>query len=246
LNINGRRARLWDRLELGPVWVRRDETGGRGAAAGPDAPPRAPAPAGDAAAGMDWDELERAVAACTACGLCKTRSRTVFGVGQRDAQWMVIGEAPGAEEDLRGEPFVGQAGKLLDAILSAAGLGRAASGRAGVYIANVVKCRPPGNRNPEPEEAARCEPYLRRQIELLRPRVILLLGRVAAQAVLGTDASIAALRGHAHHTDLAGGKVPIVVTYHPAYLLRNLADKAKVWADLCLARDIFEQTPERR
>ena len=245
MSVDARRARLWERLGLGPIWSRRQSVPGQSEAAGPDEPTATPAPAGDAVAAMDWDELERAVAGCTACGLCKTRTRTVFGVGHRTAQWMVIGEGPGAEEDLRGEPFVGQAGRLLDSILSAAGLGRAASGRAGVYIANVVKCRPPGNRNPEPDEAARCEPYLRRQIELLQPRLILLLGRVAAQAVLGTDASVAALRGHAHHIGLAGGKVPVVVTYHPAYLLRNLADKAKVWADLCLAREIFEQTPER-
>jgi len=194
---------------------------------------------------MGWDELERAVAGCTACGLCKGRTRTVFGVGNHASEWMVIGEAPGAEEDLRGEPFVGQAGRLLDSILAAAGLGRSAGGRSAVYIANVVKCRPPGNRNPEPEEAARCEPYLARQIELLRPRVILLMGRVAAQALLGTDASIASLRGHAHRIDVAGGSVPVVVTYHPAYLLRNLADKAKVWADMCLARQVFDTTSPR-
>jgi len=193
---------------------------------------------------MNWEELERAVAGCTACGLCKARTNTVFGVGNRSSEWMVIGEAPGAEEDLRGEPFVGQAGRLLDSILAAAGLGRAAAGRSAVYIANVVKCRPPGNRNPEPEEAARCEPYLRRQIELLRPRVIVLMGRVAAQAILGSDASIASLRGHVHRIDAGGAPVPVIVTYHPAYLLRNLADKAKVWADMCLARGVFEQTTQ--
>jgi DNA polymerase len=158
---------------------------------------------------------------------------------------MVIGEAPGAEEDLRGEPFVGQAGRLLDNVLAAAGLDRTAAGCSAVYIANVVKCRPPGNRNPEPDEVARCEPYLMRQIELLRPRVILLMGRVAAQATLGTEASIASLRGHAHRIDVAGASVPVIVTYHPAYLLRNLADKAKVWADMCLARELFDQTPAR-
>jgi uracil-DNA glycosylase family 4 len=194
---------------------------------------------------MTWDELERAVAGCTACGLCKGRTKTVFGVGDHASEWMVIGEAPGAEEDLRGEPFVGQAGRLLDSILGAAGLGRTARGTSAVYIANVVKCRPPGNRNPEPEEAARCEPYLSRQIELVRPRVILLMGRVAAQAMLGTDASIASLRGHAHRIDVAGVSVPVIVTYHPAYLLRNLADKAKVWADMCLAREVFDRTPQR-
>jgi uracil-DNA glycosylase family 4 len=237
---------LWDRLGLGPVWIRRPASDSRSEAAGADRPVAAPAGEDEPVAQMGWDELERAVAGCTACGLCKTRTQTVFGVGHREAQWMVIGEAPGAEEDLRGEPFVGQAGRLLDSILSAAGLGRTASGESAVYIANVVKCRPPGNRNPEPEEAARCEPYLRRQIELLRPRMILLLGRVAAQAVLGTDASIAALRGRVHHCALAGQSTPVIVTYHPAYLLRNLADKAKVWADLCLAREVFDRTSERR
>jgi DNA polymerase len=194
---------------------------------------------------MDWDRLEQTVAGCTLCGLCKHRTNTVFGVGNRSSEWMVIGEAPGAEEDLRGEPFVGQAGRLLDNVLAAAGLGRTAAGRSAVYIANVVKCRPPGNRNPEPDEVARCEPYLMQQIELLRPRVILLMGRVAAQAILGTEASIASLRGHAHRIDVAGASVPVIVTYHPAYLLRNLADKAKVWADLCLAREVFDQTPAR-
>jgi uracil-DNA glycosylase family 4 len=243
--MDARRAQLWNRLGLGPVWTQRQTSGRSESDQGRDEDqPRseAAAPAAGAVESMGWDELERAVAGCTACGLCKGRSKTVFGVGDHASQWMVIGEAPGAEEDLRGEPFVGQAGRLLDSILSACGLGRTASGRTGVYIANVVKCRPPGNRNPEPEEAARCEPYLRRQIELLRPRVILLMGRVAAQAMLGTDASIASLRGHAHRIDVAGASVPVIVTYHPAYLLRNLADKAKVWADMCLAREVFERT----
>jgi uracil-DNA glycosylase len=243
--MDARRARLWDHLGLGPVWTARrapaaDLSGGAEPAF------ERPGLPGGAVERMGWDQLEQAVAGCTACGLCKSRTNTVFGVGSRTSEWMVIGEAPGAEEDLRGEPFVGQAGRLLDSVLSAAGLGRTATGRSAVYIANVVKCRPPGNRNPEPDEAARCEPYLRRQIELLRPRVILLLGRVAAQAILGTDASIASLRGHAHRIDVGGASVPVIVTYHPAYLLRNLADKAKVWADLCLARDVFEQIPERR
>jgi len=240
--MDTRRARLWDRLGLGPVWAARRPLGGEPA----DDEDLAPEPAGQrleaAVDRMDWDRLEQAVAGCTLCGLCKTRTNTVFGVGNRSSEWMVIGEAPGAEEDLRGEPFVGQAGRLLDNVLAAAGLGRRATGRSAVYIANVVKCRPPGNRNPEPDEAARCEPYLMRQIELLRPRVILLMGRVAAQAILGTEASIASLRGHAHRIDVAGASVPVIVTYHPAYLLRNLADKATVWADLCLAREVFERS----
>jgi uracil-DNA glycosylase len=242
--MDTRRAVLWSRLGLGPIWTERQVPGAD--PAGENAPPVEAAPQlGSAVERMDWGELERAVAGCTACGLCKGRTRTVFGVGDHASEWMVIGEAPGAEEDLRGEPFVGQAGRLLDSILGAAGLGRTAVGHAAVYIANVVKCRPPGNRNPEPEEAARCEPYLRRQIELVRPRVILLMGRVAAQAMLGTEASIASLRGHAHRIEVAGASVPVIVTYHPAYLLRNLADKAKVWADMCLAREVFERTPAR-
>ncbi|HEY4038970.1 MAG TPA: uracil-DNA glycosylase [Burkholderiaceae bacterium] len=250
--MDTRRAVLWNRLGLGPIWTERQAPGAAEAqAAGADVAGEdavtvdAAAQSGRAVERMGWDELERTVAGCAACGLCKGRTRTVFGIGDHASEWMVIGEAPGAEEDLRGEPFVGQAGRLLDSILGAAGLGRTAGGHAAVYIANVVKCRPPGNRNPEPEEAARCEPYLRRQIELVRPRVILLMGRVAAQAMLGTEASIASLRGHAHRIDVTGVSVPVIVTYHPAYLLRNLADKAKVWADMCLAREVFERSPAR-
>jgi uracil-DNA glycosylase len=243
--VDTRRARLWDRLGLGPVWTTRRPPGGEQVDDEALAPALADQRQGAAVERMDWDRLEQAVAGCTLCGLCKSRTNTVFGVGNRSSEWMVIGEAPGAEEDLRGEPFVGQAGRLLDSVLAAAGLGRSAAGHSAVYIANVVKCRPPGNRNPEPGEVARCEPYLMRQIELLRPRMVLLMGRVAAQAVLGTEASIASLRGHAHRIDVAGASVPVIVTYHPAYLLRNLADKAKVWADLCLARDVFERTSGR-
>jgi uracil-DNA glycosylase len=249
VSLDERHARLWQRLGLGPVWTERPAQ----QADGIDGADRVNGPEVRRVASMDWNELEQTVAGCTACGLCKSRTQTVFGVGSRKAQWLVIGEAPGAEEDLRGEPFVGQAGRLLDSILAAAGLSRAepapsaahSAARSAVYIANVLKCRPPGNRNPAPEEAACCEPYLRRQIELLAPRVILVLGRVAAQALLGTDASIAALRGRTHRIDVAGASVPVIVTYHPAYLLRNLADKAKVWADICLAREVFGQAVER-
>ena len=173
-------------------------------------------------------ELKQAVPACTACALHKTRTQTVFGVGDEDADWMLIGEAPGAEEDRLGEPFVGQAGKLLDNMLAALGLRRGEN----VYIANVLKCRPPGNRNPEPDEVAKCSPHLRRQIELVQPKLIVAMGRFAAQTLLDTDASIASLRGRVH----AFAGVPLVVTYHPAYLLRNLPDKAKAWADWVFAR----------
>lgn len=186
---------------------------------------------------LDWDALKQKVAACEACDLCHSRTQTVFGVGDQHADWLLIGEAPGAEEDARGEPFVGQAGKLLDNMLHAIGLVRGKN----VYIANVLKCRPPNNRNPEPQEVARCSPYLQRQIALLQPKVIIVLGRFAAQALLNTEASIASLRGKIQHyqTTTDGQSIPVIVTYHPAYLLRTPTDKAKSWADLCLARDAY-------
>lgn len=179
---------------------------------------------------LDWDALESRVRTCERCGLCRSRKQTVFGVGAKNARLMIVGEAPGQEEDLRGEPFVGQAGKLLDNMLAAVGLNR----EQHVFIANVLKCRPPGNRNPEPEEVASCSPYLRRQVELLRPDLILVMGRFAAQTLVGTDASIASLRGRKHQYTMPDRQVPMIVTYHPAYLLRNLPDKAKAWTDLLL------------
>lgn len=198
-----------------------------------------------AIARMGWDELRRSVAACAACPLCKTRTQTVFGVGHRAARWMIVGEAPGAEEDARGEPFVGQAGRLLDNMLASIGLSRQGETDASVYIANVLKCRPPGNRNPEPAEAAACEPYLRRQIALIRPALIVVMGRVAAQALLATDATVASLRGRVHTIVVDQRPIPVVVTYHPAYLLRNLADKAKSWADLCFACEVYGRSGRR-
>jgi len=177
---------------------------------------------------LDWAALKSTVAGCTACPLCKTRTHTVFGVGDEQAEWMMVGEAPGAEEDARGEPFVGQAGRLLDSMLAAVGLKRGTN----VYIANVLKCRPPGNRNPEPFEVGQCGPHLVRQIALIRPKLILAMGRFAAQTLLGTDASIASLRGRLFQYQ----GVPLIVSYHPAYLLRTLPDKAKAWEDLCFAR----------
>jgi DNA polymerase len=182
---------------------------------------------------LGWDELASVVAECRACGLCKTRKQTVFGVGDKQAEWMFVGEGPGAEEDQRGEPFVGQAGKLLDAMLEASRLKRGEN----VYIANAVKCRPPGNRTPEAEEIAACRPYLERQIELVKPKLLIALGRPAAQTLLGSEMSIASARGKVHRY----GDIPVVVTYHPAYLLRNLPDKAKAWADMCLASDTIAQ-----
>jgi uracil-DNA glycosylase len=175
-----------------------------------------------------WLELKQAVSGCTKCGLHKTRTQTVFGVGDENADWMLIGEAPGAEEDRLGDPFVGQAGRLLDNMLAAIDLHRTRN----VYIANVLKCRPPGNRNPEPEEVAKCSPHLLQQIEFVQPKLIIAMGRFAAQTLLSTDASIASLRGKVYR--YAGR--PLIVTYHPAYLLRNLPDKAKAWADLLFAR----------
>jgi len=176
---------------------------------------------------MDWRQLKAKVAGCTDCKLRAGCQQTVFGVGDENADWLLVGEAPGSEEDRLGEPFVGQAGRLLDNMLAAISLGRGKN----VYIANVLKCRPPGNRNPEPDEVAKCSPHLLRQIGLIQPRLILAMGRFAAQTLLGTDATIASLRGRVHR--YAG--VPLIVTYHPAYLLRNLPDKAKAWADLRFA-----------
>jgi DNA polymerase len=179
----------------------------------------------------EWIELKQVVPACTACGLHKTRTQTVLGVGDEQADWLFIGEAPGAEEDRLGEPFVGQAGKLLDNMLAAIGLNRAEN----VYICNVLKCRPPGNRNPTPEEVAQCSPHLLQQIELIKPKLIVAMGRFAAQTLLETSASIASLRGRVHR--YAG--VPLIVTYHPAYLLRTLEDKAKTWEDLLFAKKVM-------
>ncbi|RQR25657.1 MULTISPECIES: uracil-DNA glycosylase [unclassified Burkholderia] len=196
-------------------------------------PPAESRPAATPVAMLDWDTLAARVAECTSCRLCEKRTNTVFGVGDREADWMLIGEAPGENEDKQGEPFVGQAGKLLDNMLQSLALKRGDN----VYIANVIKCRPPGNRNPEPDEVARCEPYLQRQVALVKPKLIVALGRFAAQTLLKTDASIASLRGRVHTYE----SVPVIVTYHPAYLLRSLQDKSKAWADLCLARDTFQR-----
>ncbi|MGQ0443233.1 MAG: uracil-DNA glycosylase [Methylophilaceae bacterium] len=177
---------------------------------------------------MDWQALQVCVKDCLACGLAKTRTQTVFGVGDANADWLIIGEAPGAEEDRKGEPFVGQAGKLLDSMLVSIQLKRGEN----VYIANVLKCRPPGNRDPHGEEVQQCEPFLKRQIELIKPKLIIALGKFAAQSLLNSDDTIARLRGKLH----SYSGVPVIVTYHPAYLLRNLPDKAKAWEDLCLAK----------
>jgi uracil-DNA glycosylase family 4 len=180
---------------------------------------------------MDWEVLEQTVSVCTRCGLHETRTQTVFGVGDRQAKWVFVGEAPGADEDRQGEPFVGRAGQLLNAMLKAIGLEREQ-----VYIANVLKCRPPNNRDPRPEEVEQCEPYLLRQIELLRPAILVALGRHAAHSLLKTDQALGRLRGARH--DYHG--IPLITTYHPAYLLRSPSDKRKAWDDLKLARKIVE------
>ena len=217
-----RREEILAEMGLAPLWRLRSAKENPGEKNSEEAEEQSkPSPAG-------WIELKQAVPACTACSLHKTRTQTVFGVGDENADWLLVGEAPGAEEDRLGDPFVGQAGKLLDNMLAAIGLSRGNN----VYIANVLKCRPPGNRNPEPEEVAKCTPHLRRQIELIEPKLILAMGRFAAQTLLATDASIASLRGRVH----AYAGVPLIVTYHPAYLLRSLPDKSKAWADLVFAR----------
>ena len=206
---------------------------------------------------MDWPALQQAVSGCQACKLCDGRKNTVFGVGQAAtephaaprADWLVVGEAPGENEDRTGEPFVGLAGQLLDNMLKAIGLDR----RNKVYIANVIKCRPPGNRNPEPQEVAQCEPYLRRQIELLQPKIILAMGRFAVNSLLQATLPevhklpLGKLRGQVHSYQSEGRNVPVIATYHPAYLLRNLPEKAKAWADLCLALDLMRrEAPQNR
>jgi DNA polymerase len=186
---------------------------------------------------MDWPELREAVSGCTACKLCTGRKQTVFGVGNERAHWMIVGEAPGEQEDLKGEPFVGKSGQLLDNMLRAVGLTRGeAPADQQVYIANTVKCRPPGNRNPEPAELAQCEPFLIRQIALVQPRMILAMGRFAVQSLLRSTEPIGRLRGRVHQYQ----GVPLVVTYHPAYLLRNPEDKSRSWDDLCLAKEALQ------
>jgi len=182
---------------------------------------------------LSWSGLRDTVAGCTRCPLHESRTQTVFGVGNPDADWMIIGEAPGAEEDRRGEPFVGRAGKLLDEMLRAVGLERNE-----VFIANILKCRPPNNRDPSSDEAASCRSYLDRQIELVAPKIILAVGRIAAQHLLQTDAPVGRLRGRKHQLDEL--QLPVIVTYHPAYLLRSPRQKRKAWQDLVLARQVMQ------
>jgi len=228
------RDEILGELGLGPIWrlrvVRKPDAGAGAADAKPATAARERETDNREAriAVLEWRDFAADVDACTACGLYRGRKKSVPGVGDPDADWLFVGEGPGAEEDAKGEPFVGQAGKLLDSMLAALGLARGVN----VYIANVVKCRPPGNRTPEPGETAACRPYLDRQIALLSPRVIVALGKSAATTLLDVDGTIGGLRGRVHRYD----GVPLIVTYHPAYLLRNLPDKAKAWEDLLLAR----------
>ncbi|MGH8115487.1 MAG: uracil-DNA glycosylase [Rhodanobacteraceae bacterium] len=223
------RARYLHELGI-PAWLHRGQVSTQTAPANiADTDTRAAA-----IATLGWDALAAAVKDCTACRLRAGCTQTVFGVGAHAAEWMVVGEGPGADEDRQGEPFVGRAGQLLNAMLAAMGLKRES-----VYIANIVKCRPPNNRDPAPDEAAACRPFLDRQIALIRPKLILAVGRIAAQNLLGTDAPLARLRGRVHQ--LHG--ISVVVTYHPAYLLRSPAEKRKAWADLQFAMRVVKGEP---
>jgi DNA polymerase len=232
--VNPKREDRFRELGLAPVWRLKSQAAAHRMEneAGPGSettqPVAAPGPA-VTDMDMDWAHLRQAISNCTLCGLHRTRTQGVVGVGDQNADWLIVGEAPGAEEDAKGEPFVGQAGKLLDAMLAAIGLKRGEN----VYIANVLKSRPPNNRNPQPEEVKACMPYLERQIQLIQPKLILALGRFAAQTLLNTEETIGRLRGKVHQHQ----GVPLIVTYHPAYLLRTPTDKAKAWEDLCLARE---------
>lgn len=200
-----------------------------------ESPPRPPLGEETLAA---WKRLEQQVRECTACELYKTRTQAVFGVGDRQADWLIVGEAPGRDEDAQGEPFVGRAGKLLNAMLAALDFAR-----EDVYIANILKSRPPNNRDPKSEEVSACEPYLKQQIALLEPKIILAVGRIAAQNLLKTDTPISKLRGQRHEYPASDESpaVPLIVTYHPAYLLRSPADKRKAWQDLLLARRVYRE-----
>ena len=239
------RLQRLEQMGLGPVWALRQpvsdaaETGqAQETTAAPSVSHAHPVAAESGVAGMDWEALEASIRECTRCGLCQGRTRAVPGVGDRKARWLFVGEGPGRNEDLQGEPFVGPAGKLLDNMLRALGLARGDN----TFIANIVKCRPVGgdgrDRPPAPDEVASCMPYLQRQIDLIRPDVIVALGKTAAVSLLGLDedTALAGVRGKPH--SYAG--IPLVATYHPAYLLRKPADKAKTWHDLCLAQRLYD------
>lgn len=231
-------------LNLYPLWKRRTAPMGvqEAAATPPEIQPGPDKNREQLISQLDWPELKTMVKDCTACKLRAGCTQTVFGVGDEKADWLFVGEGPGADEDAQGEPFVGQAGKLLDNMLAAIKLKRGRN----VYIANIVKCRPPGNRTPETDEVATCFPYLQRQIELIRPRLIVALGKTAATSLLGRDETLASLRGNLHRYRLKDARdIPLIVTYHPAYLLRTPMDKAKAWQDLCLAVETMGSLAER-
>ncbi|MGQ0659092.1 MAG: uracil-DNA glycosylase [Chromatiales bacterium] len=225
---------VWERRAVDPDAVAAASSAAKVAETDVRDMPRS-APTGEAhadrVARMNWDELERTVKPCTRCPLHQGRTQTVFGVGNRRAEWMIIGEAPGAEEDRQGEPFVGRAGQLLNSMLAAIGLKREE-----VYIANILKCRPPGNRDPKPEEESACRDYLERQIRLVRPRIILAVGRIAAQNLMRVDTPIGKMRGRVYEYQEL--RIPVVITYHPAYLLRSPLEKRKAWRDLLLAKSV--------
>lgn len=258
---SSRRELFLNEIGVGPLWARRDAAPVAGDLSpkiieiqeleeAPDAmrsvsmllkeesaAVAATAPSAAEIAEMDWAQLKTAVAGCVKCGLCKSRTKTVFGTGDEKAKWLFIGEGPGRNEDMQGEPFIGPAGKLLDNMLLAMGLKRGEN----AYIANIVKCRPIGadgrDRPPTPEEAAACRPYLERQIALIQPAILIALGKTAGLSLVGgeADTPVSQLRSKVHRYN----GLPLVVTYHPAYLLRKLADKAKTWDDLCMAMDAF-------
>lgn len=230
-----RRAAVLREMGLAPLWKLRADPVEVAPPALPETEAAQVKPS--AVATMGWDELHARIAACQACELCRARQQAVPGVGDLSPDWLFIGEGPGAEEDARGEPFVGQAGKLLDAMLAAIDLKRGNK----VYIANTVKCRPPGNRTPTPAETAACWPYLERQIALLKPKLIVALGKPAAQTLLQTEVRVGEARGKLFDH----GGIPLIVTYHPAYLLRTLPDKAKAWEDLCFARATMRKLLEK-
>jgi DNA polymerase len=223
IEMDAHRRRAWEALEIGPLWRLRP----------PPADPSEP---------LTWTQLEQTVSGCTACALAHNRQQTVFGVGPQPAAWMLVGDAPDQHEEASAEPFAGPAGQLLDQMLAAISVNRSVD----VFATNALKCRPPANRDPSPEEVSRCQPYLKRQVDLVQPRLILALGQFAAHSLLGTDANLASLRGVVHRYASAAGPIPLVVTYHPAYLLRHLPEKARSWADLRLARRTFDTDPGAR
>lgn len=238
--------RTWEALDLGPWWTVRASASETTARSDFDAQPETTArPAATVeplcapiSVRPEWSALEEAALGCRRCGLCETRNKVVFGTGSREARWLIIGEAPGEQEDLQGEPFVGPAGRLLDQMLRAIALDRAQD----VYITNVLKCRPPRNRDPASEEVAQCRPHLIAQMERLSPHIILTLGRFAATAVLGVDQPLGRLRGQVHLLEQGGLRIPVVATFHPAYLLRSPLEKARAWSDLRLARRTLAAT----